>query len=208
MHFKSAFDHGAADLYDPIRPRCPRRSANGLIAGSDWILGQGFSRWRRELDRRSCPLPRDNAGVELGSKLARVRLKACPNIAIVNASVEEAVLHAFDCVYVAVVLHWIATATRLVKSHGPLKASGHLTIMLRHHVSNEQGDAFGAATRPIYRRYRPDAVAGAKTCVGPACWGAFAIWSGSPSARGRFRGCWSMRSAKVAVNMAEGCVNP
>jgi hypothetical protein len=67
---------------------------------------------------------------------------------------------AFDCVYVAVALHWIASDIGFAKSHGLLKASGHHVIMHRHHVSDEQGDAFSAVTQLIYRLFERDAVAG------------------------------------------------
>jgi hypothetical protein len=76
----------------------------------------------------------------------------------------------FDLVRVATALRWIAPEARFAKSHALLKASGHLAIIHRHYVSDEQGDAFTAATQPIYQRYARDAVAGARTYL-PRCIG-------------------------------------
>jgi ubiquinone/menaquinone biosynthesis C-methylase UbiE len=106
------------------------------------------------------------------ARVARDRLKAYPNVEIVNASFEAAQLPmaTFDLVCVATALRWIAPEARFAKSHALLKASGHLAIIHRHYVSDEQGDAFTAATQPIYQRYARDAVAGARTYL-PRCIG-------------------------------------
>jgi len=170
MAFKCTFD-AVAELYDAIRPRYPAVLINELVRQA------GLGRRARLLEiapgtgQATLLLAKMGyriTGVELGANMARIareRSKAYPNVEIVTASFEAAELPAaaFDLVYVATALHWIAPEARFQKSHALLKASGHLAIIHWHHVSHGQGDAFTTALQPIYQRYAQDVVAGART---------------------------------------------
>jgi hypothetical protein len=69
---------------------------------------------------------------------------------------------------VATAFHWISEETKFARLHALLKPSGNLAIIHRHHVSDERGDVFTAATQPIYQRYERDAAARAKVYI-PHC---------------------------------------
>src|SRR5262249_4706301 len=89
-------------------------------------------------------------GVELRANMARIareRLKAYPNVEIVTASFEAAELPAaaFDLVYVATALHWIATEARFSKIAGTAQGLGPS----RHHSS---ALCFGRARRCVHHR--------------------------------------------------------
>jgi SAM-dependent methyltransferase len=172
MDFRSTFDD-VAELYDAIRPRYPealfavlvRRA--GLQPTAELLeIAPGTGQATLPLARRGYRI----TAIELGANMARVasdRLKAHPNVAIIHAPFEEAELPAgaFDLVYVATAFHWVAPEARFAKTHALLRRAGHLAIIHRNHVSDERGDAFTAATQPIYQQYEQEAVAGARTYV-------------------------------------------
>jgi hypothetical protein len=68
-------------------------------------------------------------------------------------------------VCVATAFHWISAETKFAKLHALLKPFGNLAIIHRHHVSDERGDRFTAATQPIYQCYERDAAARAKVYI-------------------------------------------
>ena len=172
MDFRSTFDD-VAELYDRIRPRYPDAlfaeliHRAGLRAGTELLeIAPGTGQATLPLARRGYRI----TAVELGAQMARIardRLKAYANVAIINASFEDVSLPsgAFDLVYAATAFHWIPPEVKFAKPHALLKPSGHLAIIHRHHVSDERGDDFTAATQPIYRRYERDTAAEARTYV-------------------------------------------
>jgi SAM-dependent methyltransferase len=172
MDFKSTFDD-VAELYDAIRPRYPEALFAELVRGAELQPDARLLEIAPGTGQATLPLAQRGyriTAVELGASMARVardRLAAYPNVAVVNASFEAVDLPAgtFDLVYVATAFHWIAPEVRFAKSHTLLKRSGHLAIIYRHHVSDERGDVFTAATQPIYQRYERDMAAGARTYV-------------------------------------------
>jgi len=176
MDFRSTFDD-VAELYDAIRPRYPEALFAELVHRARLHPEVELLEIAPGTGQATLPLARRGyriTAIELGARMARIardRLTAYPNVAIVNASFEEIDLPTatFDLVYVATAFHWIAPGVRFKKSHALLKRSGHLAIIHRHHVSDEQGDAFTAATQPIYQRYERDAAVGARTYVPRRC---------------------------------------
>lgn len=172
MDMRSTFDE-VADLYDAIRPRYPDALFAALVARASLRPGARLLEIAPGTGQATLPLAQLGyriTAVELGANMARVareRLAAYPDVDVVHAAFEAAGLPAgaFDLVYVATAFHWIAPEARFAKVHALLKAGGHLAIIHRHHVSDECGDAFTAATQPIYRRFERDVVAGARTYV-------------------------------------------
>jgi ubiquinone/menaquinone biosynthesis C-methylase UbiE len=168
----SLFDK-VAELYDAIRPHYPEAlfarlvRVAGLKSNAQLLeIATGTGQATLSLAKRGYRI----TGVELGEEMARIArnsLRAYPSVHIVNASFEEAQLPqmAFDLVYVATAFHWISAEAKFAKSHALLKPSGHLAIIHRLHVSDERGDAFTAATQPIYQRYERDAAARTKVYV-------------------------------------------
>jgi SAM-dependent methyltransferase len=172
MDFRSTFDD-VAELYDASRPRYPDALFAELVRRAELQPDARLLEIAPGTGQATLPLAQRGyriTAVELGASMARVardRLAAYPNVAVVNASFEAADLPAgtFDLVYVATAFHWITPEVRFAKSHALLKRAGHLAIIYRHHVSDERGDAFTAATQPIYRCYERDMAAGARTYV-------------------------------------------
>jgi SAM-dependent methyltransferase len=172
MDFRSTFDD-VAELYDAIRPRYPEALFAELVRRAGLQPTAELLEIAPGTGQATLPLARRGhriTAIELGANMARVardRLKAYPDVVIMHASFEEADLRAgaFDLVYVATAFHWIAPETRFAKTHASLRRAGHLAIIHRNHVSDERGDAFTAATQPIYRRYERDTAAGARTYV-------------------------------------------
>jgi SAM-dependent methyltransferase len=168
----SPFDE-VAELYDAIRPRYPEAlfarvvCIAGLKSNAKLLeIAPGTGQATLSLAKRGYRI----TGVELGQEMARIarnRLRAYRSVDIVNTSFEDAQLPrvAFDLVYVATAFHWISAEVKFAKSHALLKPSGHLAIIHRHHVSDERGDAFTAATQPIYQRHERDAAARTKVYV-------------------------------------------
>jgi SAM-dependent methyltransferase len=172
MEFRSTFD-AVAELYDAIRPRYPEAlfaelvTRTGLPAGAVLLeIAPGTGQATLPMARRGYRI----TAVELGAamaRLARDRLAAYPNVTILNAAFEDAVLAPGTCdlVYVATAWHWIAPEVRFVKSHALLKPGGHLAIIQRHHVADAKGDAFPTAMAAIHRRYRAAIAAGARSYI-------------------------------------------
>jgi SAM-dependent methyltransferase len=164
----SPFDE-VAELYDAIRPRYPEALFAQLIRVANLRWNAQFLEIASGTGQATLPLARRGYRItcmELGREMARVarkKLRPFPNVDIVNAPFEEVQLPTiFDLVYVATAFHWISADAKFARSHALLKPFGHLAIIHRHHVSDEQGDAFTAATQPIYRRHGRDSGARAE----------------------------------------------
>jgi SAM-dependent methyltransferase len=157
----SPFD-AVADLYDAMRPGYPEALFDALVQAAHLAaearlleIGPGPGKATLPLAQRGYHI----TAVELGGNMARTardNLRDYPNAQIINASFEEADLPVaeFDLVYAATAFHWIAPEVRFARSHALLKPAGHVAIIRRHAVSDEQGDLFIKASQPIYRQHR------------------------------------------------------
>ena len=176
MDFRKRFDE-VAELYDAIRPRYPAALFAALVRQAGLRQDARLLEIAPGTGQATLPLARQGFGitaVELGARmadLARDRLRAYPAVNVLQGAFEDVELPAgaFDLVYCATAFHWIAPEIRFAKSHALLKPLGHIAIIHRHHVSDERGDAFTAATQPIYRRHEPHAAGGARAYV-PRRW--------------------------------------
>jgi SAM-dependent methyltransferase len=154
----SPFDE-VAELYDAIRPRYPEALFARLIHVAELQSNAQLLEIASGTGQATLPLAKRGyriTCVELGREMARVarnKLLPFPRVDIVNASFEEVQLPtaAFDLIYVATAFHWILAEAKFAKSHALLKPFGHLAIIRRHRISDEQGDAFTVATQPIYQ---------------------------------------------------------
>ena len=162
---QSPFDD-VAELYDAVRPRYPEAlfaelmSAGRLQPDSRLLeIAPGTGQATLPLARRGFHI----TAVELGANLARIardNLKDYPRVAIINSSFEDVdlPLGGFDLAYAASALHWIAPEFRFAKPHAHLKETGHLAIIRRNKVSDEEGDLFAHAARSIFERYKWDSI--------------------------------------------------
>jgi SAM-dependent methyltransferase len=156
-----------AELYDAVRPRYPEALFAELMRRAGLRPEARLLEIAPGTGQATLPLAKRGyhiTAVELGAqmvRLARDRLREYSNVKIIHASFEEVHLpaRAFDLVYAATAFHWIAPDVKFTKPHMLLKRAGYLAIIHRNHVSDEQGDAFTAATQPIYARFERDAVA-------------------------------------------------
>jgi SAM-dependent methyltransferase len=156
----SPFDD-VADLYDAMRPGYPEALFDALAQAAHLAaearlleIGPGPGKATLPLARRGHHI----TAVELGGNIARMarnNLRDYPRVQIINASFEEADLPiaGFDLVYAATAFHWIAPEVRFARPHALLKAPGHLAIIRRHEISDEQGDLFVKSSQPIYRQH-------------------------------------------------------
>lgn len=161
------FDQEAAH-YDRVRPRYPEALFDRLVVHCGlskgmkaFEIGPGTGQATEALARRGLCI----RAVELGPKLAevaRTKLAAFPDVEILTGDFESMDLPAgkYDLVYAATAIHWIGPDHRFAKPHRLLKAGGHLAIIHAEHVSDRSGDAFTAATQPVYHEFsgNPDAV--------------------------------------------------
>lgn len=157
------FDQEAV-RYDRVRPRYPEALFERLVAccglskGIKALeIGPGTGQATEALARRGLRI----RAVELGQNLAevaRAKLAAFPDVEILTGDFESMELPAgaYDLVYAATAIHWIAPDHRYARPHRLLKAGGHLAIIHTEHVSDGAGDAFTKATQPIYRTFAGD----------------------------------------------------
>lgn len=162
MDLRRTFDHQAL-LYDKARPHYPPELYDTLIKTTgiqppDPLLeiGPGTGQATQPLAARGFRI----TGVELGEHLAvvaRHKLRNYPNVEIITGSFEKTEFPpvSFKLIYSATAFHWIKPEVRFAKTHQLLRPGGHLAVIHTNHVSDEQGDAFHAASAPIYNKYWP-----------------------------------------------------
>jgi SAM-dependent methyltransferase len=160
---QSAFDD-VAELYDAIRPRYPEALFGALVSAARLQPDSRLLEIAPGTGQATLPLARRGfhiTAVELGANMARIareNLKDYPRVEIIQSSFEDVdlPLGGFDLAYAASALHWIAPEFRFAKPHAYLKKTGHLAIIRRNKVSDEEGDLFATAAQPIYERYKWD----------------------------------------------------
>lgn len=153
-----------AQLYHSARPRYPEELFDALIETTRLAreakmleIGPGTGQATESLARRGYSI----TAIELGSNLARITgeiLKPYPRVEVINGAFEDVELPSefFDLVYAATAFHWLKPEAQFAKPFRILKAFGHLAIIDTRHVSDEMGDDFFFASRPIYEKYTPD----------------------------------------------------
>jgi SAM-dependent methyltransferase len=161
IHLRTSFNREAR-LYHETRPRYPQALFDSLIKVTHLQknarlleIGPGTGQATEALARRGYLI----LAVELGPDLAEVAreaLRSYENVEVINGAFEEVELpsESFDLVYAATSFHWVNPAARFMKPHALLKERGHLAIIDTHHVSDEAGDRFFFASRPIFEEYR------------------------------------------------------
>jgi SAM-dependent methyltransferase len=160
---QSPFDD-VAELYDAIRPRYPEALFDELVSTARLQPDSRLLEIAPGTGQATLPLARRGfhiTAVELGAnmtRIARENLKDYSRVAIINSSFEDVdlPLDGFDLAYAASALHWIAPKFRFAKPHAHLKETGHLAIIRRNKVSDEDGDVFANAAQSIYERYKWD----------------------------------------------------
>lgn len=153
-----------AQLYHSARPRYPEELFDALIEATHLPqeaklleIGPGTGQATESLARRGHSI----TAIELGSNLARITgeiLKPYPRVEVINGAFEDVELRSesFDLVYAATAFHWLKPEAQFAKPFRILKPDGHLGIIDTRHVSDEMGDDFFFASRPIYEKYTPD----------------------------------------------------
>jgi ubiquinone/menaquinone biosynthesis C-methylase UbiE len=153
-----------ADLYRTVRPGYPEELFDALISAtrirpdSNLLeIGPGTGQATKSLAKRGFKI----RAIELGSNLAEIarhELREYPNVTVVNGSFETVELDpgSFDLIYVATAFHWIEPEFKLTKPSKLLRGGGHLAVITSQHVSDESGDEFFLASRPIYEKYREE----------------------------------------------------
>jgi SAM-dependent methyltransferase len=152
-----------AELYHAARSRYPHELFDRLVAVTRLRpsarlleIGPGTGQATVPLARRGFPI----TAVELGPNLAQVarrELAPYPNVDVVVGAFEDVALSpgAFELVYSATAFHWIRSDQQFARPHRLLTSGGHLAVLHTEHVSDEKGDAFFAASQPIYEKYIP-----------------------------------------------------
>ncbi len=150
-----------ANRYQAYRPRYPEELFEKLIADTRLEphaqlleIGVGTGQATESLAKRGYQI----TGIELGTDLAnktRLVLKDYEKVEIITGAFEDVPLpeSRFDLVYSATALHWIRPEFRFIKPYRVLKAEGYLAIIFSEIVSDEQGDKFFFASKPIYEKF-------------------------------------------------------
>ena len=157
---KTTFNQDA-ERYHTYRPHYPRELFDTLIRDTKLTpeshlleIGPGTGQATEPLAKYGY----DITAVELGESLAqkaRSVLLPYPKVKILTGAFEDVDLPpaSFGLIYSATAFHWIRPDVRFQKSAQLLKPGGYLAIIYSEHVSDEQGDAFFFASKPIYEKY-------------------------------------------------------
>lgn len=162
INLRETFNNNA-ELYHAVRPRYPKELFDALVQTAQLRdnaqlleIGPGTGQATKLLAERGYTI----TAVELGADLARVArrtLKRYGEVQIIDEAFEDIKLQPefFDLVYAATALHWIKPEVKFAKPYELLKSNGYLAIIGTNHVSDEKGDDFFFASRPIYKKYKP-----------------------------------------------------
>lgn len=157
---KATFNEDA-ERYHAYRPQYPRALFDKLthdahITAASCVLeiGPGTGQATVPMAKLGCDITAIELGASLAAK-ARTVLSDYSNVTVITAAYEDADLPAgsFDLIYSATAFHWIRPEVRFTKTAKLLKPGGHLAVIYSEHVSDEKGDAFFLASKPIYQRY-------------------------------------------------------
>ena len=161
-NLRTTFNNNA-ELYHAVRPRYPRELFDALIETAQLPdnarlleIGPGTGQATKPLAERGYVITAVELGPDL-TKVVRESLKEYNNVQVITGAFEDIELppELFDLVYAATALHWIKPEIKFTKPHELLKSNGCLAVIGTNHVSDEAGDDFFFASRPIYKKYKP-----------------------------------------------------
>lgn len=157
---KTTFNE-SAERYHKYRPHYPQALFDKLIRDTKLTpmshlleIGPGTGQATVPLAKYGCDITAIELGEDLAHK-ARLTLKDYQNVKVLTGAYEDIELPAssFDLIYSATAFHWIHPEVRFKKSAQLLKPGGYLAIIYSEHVSDEAGDAFFFASKPIYNEF-------------------------------------------------------
>jgi SAM-dependent methyltransferase len=152
-----------AERYSRFRPQYPEALSDKLVkdAGihnySELLeIGLGTGQATKPLAKTGATITAIELGAALADK-ARKELRQYPNVHIMTGAFEKTDLPAshYDLIYSATAFHWIKDEYKFSKTARLLKPNGYLAIIHTEHVSDDCGDTFHTASRPIYDMYWP-----------------------------------------------------
>jgi SAM-dependent methyltransferase len=162
-YLRTTFEQ-VAEPYDRARPCYPAPLFDELaalvpLAGGARILeiGPGTGQATLALAERGFRI----TSVELGAQLAavaRCKLSAFPDVAVINADFEtwQAPRADFDAVVSFTAFHWIDPAVKFEKSASLIRDGGALAVVETEHVMPPDGDAIFAEMQEDYGAVLPD----------------------------------------------------
>jgi len=161
LELKTTFNT-TPERYHANRPNYPVALFDKLIADTKLIdssqlleIGPGTGQATKPLAEKGYSITSVELGDELAKK-AREVLAAFPNVQIITGAYEDVNLpeNHFDLVYSATAFHWIQPEVKFTKTHRLLKPGGYLALIHTEHVSDEAGDVFFYASKPLHQKYR------------------------------------------------------
>lgn len=156
-----AFDD-VAELYDAERPAYPAALVEDVIAAADLTaedavleVGCGTGQATEAFARRGCDIVAIEPGAAL-ARLARRRLAALPNAAVVQTSFEDWRMEAgvFRAVIAAQSWHWVDPQVRFAKAARALCPGGVLAVF--GHVPMDLPPTIARAFAPIFAALAPE----------------------------------------------------
>lgn len=153
--------NSTVEQYHARRPHYPPELFAKLVADTHLSpiaelleIGPGTGQATMPLAERGYHITAVELGEELATK-AREVLAGYPNVNVITGAFEDADLpiNHYDLIYSATAFHWIKPEVKFTKTHKLLKSGGYLAIIHTEHVSDEQGDKFFFASKPIYQKY-------------------------------------------------------
>jgi SAM-dependent methyltransferase len=156
-----AFDE-VAELYDAARPAYPAALVDDVIAAADLLaddaileVGCGTGQATEAFARRGYDIVAIEPGGEL-ARLARRRLAAFPNAAVVRTRFEDWRMEAgvFRAVIAAQSWHWIDPEVRFAKAAQAICPGGVLAVF--GHVPMDLPPRVAQAFAPIFARLAPE----------------------------------------------------
>jgi SAM-dependent methyltransferase len=161
MDQRFAFDE-VAELYDAARPGYPADLVTDVVAAADLTredavleVGCGTGQATEAFARRGVDIVAIEPGAEL-ARIARRRLAAFPNAAVVTTAFEDWRMETgvFRLVVAAQSWHWIAAEVRFTKAARALCPGGVLAVF--GHVPMPPPAPIARAFEPIFARLAPE----------------------------------------------------
>ncbi len=160
QELRTVFDE-YVELYHTFRPHYPEGLFKRLITITKLKnraklleIGPGTGQATQALASHGY----DITAIELGGNLAKKARKVLakfPNVKVITGAYEDVSLPAnsYDLVLSATAFHWLKPETKFTKTHHILVPGGYLAIIHTEHVSDENGDKFFLASKPLYDKY-------------------------------------------------------
>lgn len=159
---KTTFNEDA-ERYHRYRPHYPQALFDKLVHDTKLTstsrlleIGPGTGQATEAMAKYGCDITAIELGAGLANK-ARSVLGGYQNVKVFTGAYEDFRLPTsyFDLIYSATAFHWIHPEVRFQKSAQVLRPGGYLVIIYSEHVSDEKGDKFFFASKPIYDKYAP-----------------------------------------------------